>query len=169
MGVRVVKDPQPMSQVGDSNTVAGTSGFVLLDMALAITILILLSAVLWPTFGAGTTGLMQSATALDVATLLREDRTSASTTGAAKSTRIDLKLRTIMGATGRQVKVPNDVALEVTTGTACMVNSLRFLIVFLPDGSSCGGVIVLKRRSLAYAVRFNWLSGKIDVVHAFGG
>lgn len=141
---------------------------MLLDMALAITILILLFAVLWPTFGGGTTKLVQSATALDIATLLREDRTSATTSGVAKSSRIDLERRTIMGATGRQVKVPVDVALEVTTGAACMMNPLRFLIVFLPDGSSCGGIIVLKRRSVAYAVRFNWLSGKIDVVHASG-
>ena len=168
MGVKAVKDPQRISRIGNTNTVAA-SGFVLLDMVLALTILLLLFAILWPTFGGGTTTLEQSATALDIATLLREARTSASRAGVAKTTRIELDRRTITGTTGRQVKVPSDVALEVSTGAACMVTSLQVLIVFSPDGSSCGGVIVLKRRGLAYAVRFNWLSGKIDVVHASGG
>jgi general secretion pathway protein H len=62
--------------------------------------------------------------------------------------------------------VPADIAVEVTTGAACMVSARQFLIVFAPDGSSCGGVIELKKRGLSYAVRFNWLSGMIDVVHA---
>jgi general secretion pathway protein H len=144
----------------------GSSGLLLLDMALALTILLLLFAIIWPTFGGGTTNLQESATALDIATLLRTDRTSASRTGVPTATRIDLDRRVLTSANGRIVEVPADIALEVTTGAACMTSARRFVIVFSPDGSSCGGMIVLKKGGLSYAVRFNWLSGMIDVVHA---
>jgi general secretion pathway protein H len=142
-----------------------SGGFLLLDMALALAILLLLFAIIWPTFGTGSTSLQQAATALNVATLLRSDRTAASLLGAPASTRIDLERRTLTSAKGQTIQVPRDIALEVTTGAACMTSARHFVIVFSPDGSSCGGVIVLKKRGLSYAVRFNWLSGMIDVVH----
>jgi general secretion pathway protein H len=143
-----------------------SGGFLLLDMTLALAILLLLFAIIWPTFGIGSTSLQQAATALNVATLLRSDRTAASMLGAPTSTKIDLERRTLTSAKGQTIEVPPDIALEVTTGAACMTSAQHFVIVFSPDGSSCGGIIVLKKRGLSYAVRFNWLSGMIDVVHA---
>jgi general secretion pathway protein H len=147
-----------------SVTGAGSSGYLLLDMALALTILLLLFAIIWPSFGSGTTSLQESATALNIATLLRSDRTSATRTGLPTATRIDLDRRVLTSASGRTVEVPGDIAVEVRTGAACMTSARRFTIVFSPDGSSCGGVIVLKKGGLAFAVRVNWLSGMIDVV-----
>jgi general secretion pathway protein H len=150
---------------GSSSGMSGaSSGYLLLDMALALTILLLLFAIIWPSFGGGTTSLQESATALNIATLLRSDRTSATRTGLPTATQIDLDRRVLTSASGRTVEVPGDVAVEVRTGTACMTSARRFTIVFSPDGSSCGGVIVLKKGRLAYAVRVNWLSGMIDVV-----
>jgi hypothetical protein len=46
------------------------------------------------------------------------------------------------------------------------VAARQFVIVFSPDGSSCGGVIVLRKGRVAYAVRFNRLSGMIDIVRS---
>jgi general secretion pathway protein H len=149
-----------------SAALSKSGGFLLLDMALALAILLLLFAIIWPTFGTGSTSLQQSATALNIATLLRSDRTAASLIGVPTSTRIDLERRTLTSAKGRTVEVPADIALEVTTGASCMTSPRNFVIVFSPDGSSCGGVIVLKKPGLSYAVRFNWLSGMIDVIHA---
>lgn len=172
MGAKVARVLRQISPVGSPRPIgdgigpSGSSGFLLLDMALALTILLLLFAIIWPTFGGGTTTLQQSAAALDIATLLRTDRTLASTTGLPARTHIDLGRRTLTGATGRVVEVPNDVALEVTAGAACMTAARRFVIVFSPDGSSCGGVISLKRGGSTYSIRFNWLSGMIDVVYA---
>jgi len=139
---------------------------LLLDMALALTILLLLIAIVWPTFGSGTTTLQESATALDIATLLRGDRTAASVTGLATSTRIDLANGVLISASGRSVQVPSDVALEVATGASCRASRHRFVIVFSPDGTSCGGTIVLRKGGAAYTIRINWLSGMIDVVYA---
>jgi len=156
-----------ISQIGNTRT--QSSGYLLLDMALALTVLLLLVAIVWPTFGRGTNSLRQSATALDIATVLRSDRTSASVLGTPTRTLIDLNQRAVIGATGRRVDVADDIVLEVTAGRACATAARQFVIVFSPEGSSCGGVIVLRKGSVAYAVRFNWLSGMIDVVRSSRG
>src|SRR5579863_5286270 len=75
-----------------------SDGFLLLDMALALTIMLLLFAVIWPTLGSGTTNLQQSALALDIATLLRHERTVASQTDAPSTTLINLDRRTLTSA-----------------------------------------------------------------------
>jgi general secretion pathway protein H len=164
-GVKVEKGLRPMFSTGSANVQGRSSGFMLLDMALALTILLLLFAVVWPTFGGGTGSVLQSAAALDIATLLRADRTSASRDGVPTSTRIDLRRRTVTDATSRRVEVPPDIAIEVTTAGPCMRAAQQFIIVFAPDGSSCGGVIMLRKGAKAQAIRINWLSGMIDVVN----
>lgn len=133
-------------------------------MILALTVLLLLFAVVWPFLGRNTTSSQQAATALDIATLLRMDRTAASKAGSTRSTRIYLNQRVLVGSNGRQIVIPNDLGLEVTTGTSCRRTANEFMIVFLPDGKSCGGVITLEKNHRSYAVRFNWLTGLIDVV-----
>jgi general secretion pathway protein H len=142
-----------------------TSGFMLLDLALALTVLLLMFAVVWPLVGSRTNSAQQAATALDIALLLRADRTAATRDGIPTGTRIDLARRVITGAGGRQVRVPSDVAMDLTTGTQCIEGARRFVILFAPDGSSCGGVLTLRRGNLTYAVRINWLSGMIDVLN----
>jgi len=133
---------------------------------LALTILLLMAAVIWPMVGQGTSQTQQAATALDIATLLRVDRAAASRNGRPTGTLIDLGERAVIGATGRRVRVPIDLAIEVTTSPQCIEGPQRFLIVFAPDGSSCGGVVKLKKERQIYAIHINWLTGVIDVANA---
>jgi general secretion pathway protein H len=137
---------------------------MLLDLALALTIVLLVFAIVWPAVNRGTSPAQQAATALDIATLLRVDRSSASREGTAKGTRIDLARRVVIGSSGRQVRVPDDLAVEVTTTAPCSAGVQQFVIRFAPDGSSCGGIVVLKRGEQALAIRIHWLSGMIDVI-----
>ena len=137
---------------------------MLLDLALALTILLLLFAVVWPIAGPGASNAQQAAMALDIATLLRVDRSSASGKGQPVATRFDLTRRTVIGAAGRRIDVPGDVAMTVTTGVQCMEGAQRFVIIFAPDGTSCGGTVVLSKGMQSYTIRINWLSGMIDVV-----
>src|SRR5262245_27832961 len=111
---------------------------MLLDLALALTIMLLVFAVVWPMVGQRTNNAQQAATALDVAVLLRNDRTAATRDGIPTATRIDLARRIVTGSAGRQVRVPGDIALELITGAPCIEGAQRFVIVFAPDGSSCG-------------------------------
>src|SRR5271163_1873043 len=113
-----------------------SSGFMLLDMALALTVLLLLFTIAWPFLGRNTSKTQQAATALDIATLLRMDRTLASKNGVATGTRINVTQRVLVGSNGQQVVVPADLALEVLTGTSCRRTASEFIVAFLPDGSS---------------------------------
>jgi general secretion pathway protein H len=141
------------------------AGFILIDAVLALTVLLLIAAVVWPMVGHGTSRTQQAATALDIATLLRIDRAAASRNGRPTGTLIDLGERTVIGATGRRVRVPIDVSVEVTTSPQCIEGPQRFLIVFAPDGSSCGGAVKLKKDSQVYVIGINWLTGMIDVAN----
>jgi general secretion pathway protein H len=133
---------------------------------LALVILLLIAAVVWPMVGHGTSRTQQAATALDIATLLRIDRAAASRDGRPTGTRIDLGEHTVIGATGQRVRVPIDLAMEVTTSPVCIEGPRRFLIVFAPDGSSCGGVVKLKKDRQIYVIHINWLTGMINVANA---
>ncbi len=137
---------------------------MLLDMALALALLLLVCAIAWPLLGRGTTKTQQSAIALDIATLLRSDRSKATLEGRSRGTQIDLERRVVTSATGRQITVPDDVAIEITAGSSCLRGSRLFVFLFSPDGSSCGGNIFLRKRNRTYVIRINWLSGMIDVV-----
>ena len=148
--MKVVKALAQISQIGSTKINSATlkassGGFLLLDMALALTILLLLFAIVWPTFGRGTSSLRQSAIALDIANVLRSDRTAAGIAGRPTSTRIDLNQHVVLGANGRRVEIANDFALEVETGRSCETAARQYVIVFSPDGSSCGGVVVLRK------------------------
>jgi general secretion pathway protein H len=138
---------------------------MLLDLALALTILLLLFAVVWPVAGSGTSNARQAAIALDIATLLRLDRSFASSQGRPMATRFDLARRTVTSATGRRIDVPADLAMTVTTEARCAGGAERFAITFASDGTSCGGVVTLSNGMQSYAIRINWLSGMIDVIN----
>jgi general secretion pathway protein H len=142
----------------------GVGGFVLLDMALALTLLLILFAVVWPTLGRGTSKARLAATTLDIVNLLRSDRSAATLEGIAKASRIDLEHRTITNAAGRIVAVPDDVRMEIAAGSSCAKGNRLFLIVFAPDGGSCGASLLLKKGSSIFVIRVNWLSGMIDAV-----
>jgi general secretion pathway protein H len=145
---------------------SASSGYMLLDLVLALTIVLLVSIVAWPTLGRGTSSVAHAAVALDIAALLRADRSAAAERGAAAGTLVDLEKRTVTSASGRRVAVPGDIAVSVTTGAQCIAGAQRFAIAFAPDGTSCGGVIVLSKGAQSYTIRINWLSGMVDVVHA---
>jgi general secretion pathway protein H len=151
-------------QAGSGDRRSTTGGFMLLELALALTILLLLFAIVWPLIGRGTNTAQHGATAQDIATLLRSDRSAATRDGMSTGTRIDVAKRMVTSADGRHVRVPDDLAMEVTTTSQCSEGTQRFVILFTPDGSSCGAIVVLSKGRQALAVRVNWLSGMIDVI-----
>jgi general secretion pathway protein H len=156
----------PTSRTGSVDLNSPTSGYMLLDMALALSLLLLLSSILWPSLGRGTTRLQQSVIALEIANVIRSDRTSATITGVPARTRVDLNRRAVIAANGSYVKIADDLAIEVTTGAGCEVGARQYVIVFAPDGRSCGGQIVLRKGRLAYVVRFNKLTGMVELYHS---
>ena len=134
---RADRDPSGQQAVVTGERSAGRrSGFLLLDMALALAIVLLAAAIIWPAIPRGTSSAGLAATVMDVATMLRADRTGAVRDGQRVGTVIDLDGRTVSDARGRTVKVPRDLTFEVTTATPCSLGDRRYQITFNPDGSS---------------------------------
>jgi general secretion pathway protein H len=138
---------------------------VLLDIVLAMAILGFVMLVVMPALPSGTTTARHGAYALEVAALLKTDRTAAARSGGEVATQVDVGARTIVsGATKQTVELPADLTLDVIASDTCPAGKGRFNIVFAPDGRSCGAVIRIGKGTRDWRIRINWLTGYIDVV-----
>jgi general secretion pathway protein H len=142
-------------------TSAGRAGFLLLEMLVALTVLVLIAAIVLPRVAASTGAGRLQASAMEVAALLESDRTAAMRTGAIVATGIDLGGRTIVSGSGasRPVTLPEDVDLKVAYAAAEGTPRVRFF----PNGSSSGADIVLTAASAAIDVRVDWFTGAVAI------
>lgn len=93
------------------------------------------------------------------------DRSAAIRRRAQVSTAVDAKARAFRsGASGRLVRVPNDVVVDAILPILCGGRWSFSTIDFLPSGLSCGGTIVLTRGGAGYDIRVNWLTGGVEIV-----
>jgi len=140
-------------------------GVILLDLVLALAVFAFIALVALPSMPHGTTPARHAAYALEVAAVLKSDRTTAARTGREVATRIDVAQRTVTGsANGQVVMLPDDLSLDVVASDLCVAAPDRFAIVFAADGRSCGAVIRISKDTLAWRIRINWLTGFVDVV-----
>jgi general secretion pathway protein H len=145
-------------------------GFILLDLVLALAVFGLIVLVAWPLIAPGTSAARHAAYALEIAALLKDDRTAAARLQTSVVTRIDVfERRVSSGASARAVVLPGDLALDVLASQICSLGSGRFAIAFAADGRSCGAVIRIAKGERDWRVRINWLSGQIDVVASENG
>lgn len=141
------------------------AGVILLDLVLAVAVFALIVLVALPSLPQGTTPARQGAYALEVAALLKTDRTAAARTGREVATRIDVPARIIAGsANGQTLMLPPDLELSVIASDLCATAPGHFAIVFAADGRSCGAVIRIGKGTRDWRVRINWLTGFVDVV-----
>jgi general secretion pathway protein H len=140
-------------------------GIVLLDLVLAMAIMGFLMLMIMPYLPSGTTTARHGAYALEIAAVLKTDRTAAARTGTEVATQVDVPSRTIIsGANRTMVELPSDLTLDVIASDICTAGNGRFNIIFAADGRSCGAVIRVGKGSRDWRIRVNWLTGFIDVV-----
>jgi general secretion pathway protein H len=129
-----------------------------------IAILAIVAAILLPAFPRGTSRARLEAFAIEAAALLKADRNAAVRRRVSVATHIDAMGRTIRsGATGRVVRVPNDVGFDAVLAARCAQRPAGPTIRFFASGMSCGGVIALSRLGTGYEIRVNWLTGGVEV------
>jgi general secretion pathway protein H len=144
---------------------AGQAGFTLLEMVCAIALIAIVAAVLLPIAPRNTSRARLQAYALETATLLKSDRNAAIRAGADVSTLVDAPSRAIRsGATSQTIRIPDDVRFDALLPRTCQQRAVLSTISFLADGMSCGGTITLARLDMAYEIRVNWLTGRIEIV-----
>jgi general secretion pathway protein H len=139
-------------------------GFTLLEMVCVVAIIAMLAAVLLPSIPLGTTRPRLEAYAVEAASMLKADRTAAMRRRIAVATQVDAAGRSLRsGATGRILRVPDDVAINAVLPTRCNERPALSTISFFANGMSCGGTIALSRLGTAYEIRVNWLTGGIEI------
>jgi len=130
-----------------------------------LAVVAILAALVVPGLPRATSRARLESYAIATATLLRSDRNAAVRRHTAIATEIDATGRTVRsGASGRTLRVPDDVDLDALVSKGCQQSATLPAVRFFASGLSCGGVIALTRRGFGYEVRVNWLTGGIDVV-----
>ena len=144
---------------------AHEAGFTLLEMVCVISIVAMLAAVLLPLLPRHTSRSRLQAYALEMATLLKADRNAAIRRRAGVSTLVDAPSRAIRsGVTAQTIRIPDDVRFDALLPQTCRQRAALSTISFFADGMSCGGSIALTRLDMAYEIRVNWLTGRIEIV-----
>jgi general secretion pathway protein H len=167
----VARERLPISSAGSADGAAarkrdsaGQDGFTLLEIVCILAILGILVAILLPAFPRGTSRSRLESFAIEAAGLLKADRNAALRRRVQVATQIDPTQHTIRsGATGRTVRVPDDVGFDAILATRCNQRAAGPTIRFLASGMSCGGVIQLTRLGTGYEIRGNWLTGGVEV------
>ena len=140
-------------------------GFTLLEVVCVVAIIAMLAAVILPAIPRGTSQAKLQAYAIQAAALLKADREAAIRSRTEVRTDVSALARSLRsGATGRTIRMPDDVAFEALLAARCNQRAAGSSISFFGSGMSCGGTIALTRGGLGFQVRVNWLTGGVEVV-----
>jgi general secretion pathway protein H len=148
-----------------SRTGSAEAGFTLLEMVCVIAIVAILAAIVIPALPRGTSRARLESYAVETAAMLKADRNAAIRNRTQVVTEVDAPQRIIRsGATGRVIRVPDDVVFDALLAARCNQRLAGETIQFFASGMSCGGTIALTRLGVGYEIRVNWLTGGIEVV-----
>jgi general secretion pathway protein H len=137
---------------------------MLLDLVLTLAVAALLALIVLPMLPRGTSAARHAGYAMQVAALLKADRSAARRAGHPVGTIIETGVRRVVsGSTGRSVVLARDLSLDVLGSDHCLRAPGTFAITFSPDGRTCGVVVRIVKQERAWTVRVNWLTGYVDV------
>ncbi len=140
-------------------------GFTLLEVVCVVAIIAILAAIILPAIPRGTSHARLEAYALEMATLIKQDRYAAIRRRARVATEVNAMARTVRsGTTGRMVRLPDDIGMEALLAARCDQRPAGTTIDFFASGRSCGGTIALTRPGMGFQIRVNWLTGGVEVV-----
>ena len=143
----------------------GEAGFALIEILCVLAIIGMLAAIILPAIPRATSRAKLESYAVETAALLKADRNSALRRQIQVATLIDAPQRAIRsGVTGRVIRLPGDVSLDVILASRCADRTAGRTIDFFPSGMSCGGTIALSRPGMGFEVRVNWLTGGVEIV-----
>ncbi len=156
---------QPTLSAACAEAGRGERGFALIEMLCVLAIIGMLAAIILPAVPRSTTRAKLESYAVATAALLKSDRSAALRRQVQVATQVDAASRSIRsGATGRIIRLPNDVVLDAILASRCADRIAGRSIDFFPSGMSCGGVIAMSRPGMGVEVRVNWLTGGVDIV-----
>ena len=154
-----------MALARTSRAGSAEAGFTLLEMVCVLAIVAILAAIVIPALPRGTSRARMESYAIETAAMLKADRNAAIRNRTQVVTEVDAPQRLIRsGATGRVIRVPDDVVFDALLAARCNQRPSGPTIQFFASGMSCGGTIALTRLGVGYEIRVNWLTGGVEVV-----
>jgi general secretion pathway protein H len=154
-----------MSPTGATDRSSAEAGFTLLEVVCVVAIIAMLAAIIMPAIPRGTSQARLEAYAIETATLLKADRDAAVRRRTEIATEVNALSRAVRsGASGRLVRMPDDVVFEALLAARCNQRAVGNTINFFGSGMSCGGTIELTRLGSGFQIRVNWLTGGVEVV-----
>src|SRR5256885_1411646 len=145
------KVEQALRKTSRAGSASGIEGFTLLEMVCVIAIVAILAAIVVPALPRGTSRARLESYAIETAAMLMADRNAAIRNRTQIATEVDAPLRVVRsGATGRVIRVPDDVAFDAMLAARCNQRPAGPTIRFFATGMSCGGTIALTRLSGGY-------------------
>ncbi|MGH6728136.1 MAG: pilus assembly FimT family protein, partial [Pseudolabrys sp.] len=153
--VRTVRKAAPVrpliSAAGCAERADCEGGFTIIEVVCVLAIIALVAAILLPEVPHGTSRSRLAAYALEIAVVLKTDRTAAIERHTAIATDIDALGRSVRaGASSRAIRVPADVRFDAALAARCNQREAGSTITFFASGMSCGGVIALTRLGVGY-------------------
>jgi general secretion pathway protein H len=165
MGKKVEQVQPPTLPVGYAEAVTREDGFTLIEVVCVVAIISIIAAIIVPAIPRGTSRARMEAYALETASVLKADRNAAIRRRVEIATEVDASSRSVRsGATGRTIRVPDDVMFDATLAARCEGRPAGNTISFFASGMSCGGTIALTRQGAGYQIRVNWLTGGVEIV-----
>ncbi|TAG49429.1 MAG: type II secretion system protein GspH [Betaproteobacteria bacterium] len=141
-----------------------SGGFTLIELIAVVLIIGVIAALSPPFFSSGVTGAEHRAAARQVAQVLRFARTEAVAKRVDVGVEFDFEARTFQLADARKKsKLPEGIALELTTTAAETKDEKRGSIRFYPDGGSTGGRVTLKNKEREFRIDIDWLTGRVAI------
>jgi general secretion pathway protein H len=165
MGQKVEPARRKISRAGSADGRGTTNGFTLLEVVCVVAIVAILAAIVVPALPRGTSRSRLESYAMETAAMLKADRNAAIRNRVQIATEVNAASRMVRsGATGRVIRVPDDVAFDAVLAARCNQRAAGPTIRFFASGMSCGGAIALTRLGVGYQVRVNWLTGGVEIV-----
>jgi general secretion pathway protein H len=153
----MMRHPRPCQRCNDE-------GFTLLELIIALGIMALGVALVFPYFEGSRAGHQLRATAYDIATQLRDARATAQARNVDQAFIIDVGTRRMwLDGSERRRYLSSRMAVDVEVPIAEQLAANVVRVRFFADGSASGGKLVLRDGGRRATVTVNWLTGDVRV------
>ncbi|MCU7921984.1 MAG: prepilin-type N-terminal cleavage/methylation domain-containing protein [Candidatus Thiodiazotropha sp. (ex Dulcina madagascariensis)] len=141
-------------------------GFTLIELMLVLVVLALLVTLTPPLFEKAFPALKLKAAARDLAQEIRYVQQTAILTGRPMQVRFNLQTHAYQSdqVNGGEVRaLPEGIRFVTRDGPMPAEDRQRLILVFYPDGSSSGGLLLLDNGGRRFAITVDWLTSRVAV------
>lgn len=139
-------------------------GFSVLEILVVLAITALLLAIVPPMLPNVIDSTQVKAAVRELSSALKYARSQAISSQDEVALKLDVDKKTYsIQARQRQLSLPDDAKLILTTASSEQISDNEGTIRFFADGSSTGGGVRFKDRQQEYLIDVNWLTGKVTI------